>query len=67
MVGIFEEKICSYCKNSNCKKQINNEILLVHTILSFRQYSTILLCRYSVKIKKTHQNKPSSIPMRLGA
>lgn len=26
MVGIFEEKICSYCKNSNCKKQINTDV-----------------------------------------
>lgn len=23
MVSMFEEKICSYCKNPNCKKQIN--------------------------------------------
>ena len=26
MVGICEEKICSYCKNSNCKKQINTDV-----------------------------------------
>lgn len=55
MVGMFEEKICSYCKNSECDKKIDIDIEKNMTTYKCDQYikNSEKIIPYSKPIKVT--------------